>query len=118
MSSASLTDTGRGVLAAWETAEEVYWARVDPATTKASAPVKPPGTAKRKHPSVASNRRGEVILVWAEGTGWERSGALVWQVFDKSGRPTDDKGRIERGVPTWSLPTVVSQPDGDFMIIH
>ena len=78
----------------------------------------PGGGGGRKHPAVAGNAEGETILVWAEGTGWKRGGDLAWQVFDRSGRPTDEKGRVEGGVPVWGLATVVARPDGGFTIIR
>jgi hypothetical protein len=67
---------------------------------------------------VSANDRGEVILVWTEGTGWKKGGSLAWQVFDRSGRPTPERGRVEGGISMWSLATVVSRPDGGFTIIH
>src|SRR5438128_9485861 len=87
MSTAALAEAGNGVLAAWETEDQVYWARIDPATGKRSAPVAAPGSAKlRKHPAVAANRQGETILVWTEGMAWSKGGDLAWQVFDKDGK--------------------------------
>jgi hypothetical protein len=118
MSSASLAESGSGILAAWETNQEIYFARIEPESSKVSSPVKPPGHAGRKHPAVASNPRGETILVWAEGTSWQKGGALVWQVFDHAGQPTSVRGRVEKGIPTWGLPAVVGRPDGSFLIIH
>jgi hypothetical protein len=118
MSSASLFDRGSEVLAAWETKEEVYFARIDPQSGKLSSPVKPPGSARRKHPSVATNQHGETIVAWAEGTGWQKGGALAWQVFDRAGRPTGAEGRIEGDIPVWGLPAVVARTDGSFLIIH
>jgi hypothetical protein len=118
MSSASLTEGDAGVLAAWETKQEVYFARVETESSSVSAPVTPPGRGERKHPAVAGNARGETILVWTEGTGWQKGGALAWQVFDRAGRPTEVKGRVEGGIPTWGLATVVTGPDGSFLIIH
>jgi hypothetical protein len=118
MSSAALAEGGQGILAAWETNQEVYFARIDPGSSKISPPIKPPGHAGRKHPAVASSPQGETILVWAEGTGWQKGGALAWQVFDRAGQPTKVRGRVERGITTWGLPTVVARPDGSFLIIH
>jgi hypothetical protein len=119
MSSESLAEAGSGVLAAWETRGEVYFSRVDPQTREASPPIHPPGgRGNRKHPAVAGNARGETILAWTEGTGWERGGSLAWQVFDRAGRPAVPEGRIEGGVPVWGLATVVARPDGGFTIIH
>jgi hypothetical protein len=118
MSSESMAESSSGVMAAWETNNRVFFARIDPETSKPSAPVAPPGSGARKHPAVAGNAQGETILVWTEGTGWQKGGSLAWQVFDRAGKPTEAKGRIEGGVPVWGLPTVVAKPDGSFVIVH
>jgi hypothetical protein len=118
MSSASLAECNGAVLAAWETRQEVYFARVDTESAAVSPPGTAPGGEGRKHPAVAGNARGQTILVWAEGTGWQKGGALAWQVFDAGGRPTDAKGRIPEGIPTWGSSTSVARPDGSFLIIH
>lgn len=119
MSSASFAQSAVGVLAAWETEGQVYYGRVDPDTGKVSAPTAAPGAGgNRKHPAVASNARGETLLVWTEGTGWERGGALAWQIFDKSGNPGSERGRVAGGIAVWSLATAVARPDGGFTIIH
>ena len=119
MSSASLSETSRDVLAAWETRGEVYFCRTNPKTGETALAVSPSsGDSKRKHPAAAGNGRGEIILVWAEGTGWQKGGALVWQVFDGSGRASDLKGRIDDGIQVWGLATVVARPDQGFTIIR
>ncbi len=120
MSSTSLAPGEGGVLAAWETNQQVFFARVDPGTSKFSTPVSPPGIGGggRKHPAVAGNAAGASILVWAEGTAWQRGGSLVWQVFDQAGRPTGENGRVDDGIPVWGLPTVVARSDGSFLIVH
>lgn len=118
MSSMSLLEAPEGTVAAWETNGQVYCAHLDPQTGKPSSPLAAPGTGKgRKHPVVAVNAAGEVILVWTEGMGWNRGGTLVWQVFDKAGQPNGSRGRTE-GVPTWSLVAVVARPDGGFTILY
>jgi hypothetical protein len=79
MSSATLAESGTGVLAAWETRGQVFFCRVDPRTHQASPPIAPAGgRGDRKHPAVAGNARGETILVWTEGTGWQKGGSLAW----------------------------------------
>lgn len=118
MSSFSLAESGTGILGAWETEGQIFSTRFDPLTGKASSPQPAPGEGKgRKHPVVAANARGETILVWTEGMGWNRGGAVAWQVFDKEGQPTAEKGRAP-GVPTWSLVTVFPRPDGGFSIVY
>jgi hypothetical protein len=115
MSSAFLSETGAGVLAAAETHGRVFFVRVDPKTGKISEPVSP--ETKGKHPVAISNARGEVLLAWTEDTGWAKGGALVWQVFDVAGNPISEKGRAEGG-PVWSLATAFAKPDGDFVIVY
>jgi hypothetical protein len=118
MSSAAFAEGPAGVLAAWETRGQVYYTRIDRATGKRSAPIAAPGHSQgRKHPVVAANAKGETILVWTEGMGWMRGGTLAWQVFDKSGKPTKDKGQAD-GVPTWSLVAVFARGDGGFTVVY
>ena len=57
----------------------MYFARIKPGTGEASEPVAAPGHGKnRKHPALAVTGKGELILVWPEGTGWETGGDLAW----------------------------------------
>jgi hypothetical protein len=119
MSSESFAESAGGVLAAWETQGQVYYARIDPVTGKRSAPIPAPGRAGgRKHPAVAVNTRGEVLLVWTEGTGWQKGGDLAWQLFDREGRPAEQRGRLTGAVPVWGLATAVARTDGSFTILH
>jgi hypothetical protein len=117
MSSASFSETKTGVLAAWETEGKVYFTRLNPKTLKAAEPVSPAGGIGRKHPVAVGNKKGEVLLVWTEGTGWSKGGAVAWQLYDESGKPTSEKGRTE-GVPVWSLATAFAKEDGGFVIIY
>ena len=116
MSSESLTESPAGAVAAWETDGKVFFAPINRQTGKAGKPVSPPGGKGRKHPSVAVNSNGETLLVWAEGTGWDRGGALAWQIFDAKGKATPIKGRSD-GIPVWGLPTAVAQADGKFLVV-
>jgi hypothetical protein len=118
MSSESIAESRGKVLAAWETAGRVYFARIDRDAAKKPTPVAPEGGSNRKHPSIAINAHGEVLLAWAEGTGWQRGGSLCWQLFDKNGKPLGDIKRVENGIPVWSFPSAAARPDGSFLIIH
>jgi hypothetical protein len=119
MSSESFAESEGIVVAAWETQGQVYYTRIDPRTGKRSRPIAAPGAAKdRKHPSVAANDLGEVILVWTEGTGWQKGGSLAWQVFDAAGQPSSERGRVAGGIPVWGLATVAPRPDGGFTILY
>ena len=114
MSSFALAETIDGVVAAWETAGQVQFARVGGAATRVEAP----GTDRgRRHPSIATNSRGDILLAWSEGTAWEKGGAVVWTVFDRNGRPTAEAGRVG-GVPVWGLVAAYARRDGGFTIIY
>ena len=78
----------------------------------------PAGAGKsRKHTASAVSTSGDTLVFWAERTGWQRGGDLAGQVFDMSGKATEQHGRVERGIPMWGLPTAVATPVG-FVIIH
>ncbi|MEK7678369.1 MAG: sialidase family protein [Verrucomicrobiota bacterium] len=117
MSSATLTEGKQGVLAAWETAGQVYYAVANPKTLQVSKPVAPPGSARRKHPVAVANGKGETLFAWTEGIGWAKGGAVAWQLYDKDGNATSEKGRAD-GVPVWSLATAFAKPDGRFIIVY
>lgn len=119
MSTAALGEGPHGVLAAWETEGQVYYARFVPAGGKTSRPVAAPGrAAKRKHPVVAANAKGEVILAWTEGMDWNQGGSAAWQVFDRQGRPISGAKGEAPGVPAWSLVAVFAHPNGGFSVIY
>jgi len=115
MSSVTAAPDVRRTLAAWENDGQVYFGAIDSSSQK-PAPAPAP-TGKRKHPAIATNARGETILVWTEGTGWKKGGSLAWQVFDKNGAPVGEMGAAQ-GVPVWGLATVVAEADGKFTVIY
>jgi hypothetical protein len=118
MSSAALADGATGLLAAWETQGQVYFASLDPKKQRPVSPIPAPGTTgKRRHPVIAANSRGETMLVWTEGTGWKKGGSLAWQLYDSQVKPADERG-AEPGIPVWSFAAVVAEKDGSFTIVY
>jgi hypothetical protein len=114
MSSMSFAETAGTAVAAWETGGQVLYAKV----AARPKPIAAPGEGKgRKHPTLAMNSQGQTLLVWTEGTGWQRGGSLAWQMFDRSGNPLGEKGSVP-SVPTWSFGAVAARPDGTFTIIY
>jgi hypothetical protein len=119
MSSEAFAEGPGGVIGAWEAAGQIYYGKLDPAASKADRPLAAPrGERNRKHPALAVNAAGEMLLAWAEGTGWNQGGALAWQVYDQTGKPLGDKGQLAGGIPVWGLPTAVALPDNSFLLIH
>jgi len=118
MSSAALADGANGLLAAWETQGQVYFASLDPQNPRPISPIPAPGgTGKRKHPMIAANSRGETMLVWTEGTAWKKGGSLAWQLYDSQRKPVGEGGS-EQGIPMWSFAAVIAENDGNFTIIY
>src|SRR5205823_405742 len=113
MSSAFISQTPTDILAAAETHGRVFFVRVDPKTGQTSSPVSPDTQAK--HPVAVANSKGETLLVWVEGTGWNKAGTVAFQLFDKENKPLPEKGRAE-GLRSWSLPTAFVESDGSFAI--
>jgi hypothetical protein len=104
-----------GTLVAWETEGQVQFADV----ARLDAPVSPPGEAKfrRKNPAVAVNTRGDTLLAWGDGPGWQSGGSLHWQLFGRGGRPSGEEGSAAAPIPASSVPTVAARPDGSFVIV-
>ncbi len=118
MSSMDIADNGNIVVAAWQTGGQVYWVRVDADGSCAREPIAAPGDGKgRKHARAAVNRKGEVLLVWTEGTGWQKGGSLAYQLFDERGKPTPEQGQLP-SVPAWSFGAVAARPDNSFLILY
>ncbi|HEV8605319.1 MAG TPA: sialidase family protein [Tepidisphaeraceae bacterium] len=118
MSSASFAPAKAGAVAAWESQDQVFWAKVDAATGKVGEAIAPPGRGNnRKHPAAAVNSAGQQILVWTEETGWNKGGKVAWQVFDAEGKPVENaSGKID-GLPVWSMGAVFANGDG-FVIVY
>ena len=116
MTSASLNVAPGGVVAAWEKAGQVYFTTINGKSGRVSEPASPGNGTGRKHPAIVTNSRDDVLLVWTEGTGWAKGGAVAWEVYDHARHPLDS-GRAD-GLPVWSLPTAIAEPDGSFTIIY
>jgi hypothetical protein len=118
MSSMAFAEGQQGVLGAWETTGQVYYGIVEPRTGEVSEPIAAPGRpAGRKHPRLAAAADGTTLMVWTEGTGWNKGGSLAWQVFDKTGKALKERGRAD-GIPVWSFAAAFARADGGFTIVY
>jgi hypothetical protein len=117
MTSMSIVE-GRHVLGAWETDGQVYFARLDVNDGVTAPPQTAAGDkARRKHPRLAVNGSGVVLLTWTEGTSWARGGNLAWQAFTADGTATGVTG-AHPDVPVWSFAAVAARRDGRFTIFY
>ena len=115
MSSADLTPSPDGLLAAWESEKQTYFGHVENGSVLKA--IAAPGEAhNRKYPVLAVNTKGETLFAWTEGTAWKKGGSVEWQVFDKNGNAEKYKGSVD-GFPVWSLVAAFAKPDGDFVLV-
>jgi len=115
MSLPALFDGTSGMNLAWETEGKIFGRIGSKAPT--DAPQRLVDGPRARHPSAATNPRGETLLVWTEDTGWNRGGKLGWCVFAADGRPTDQAG-VREGLPVWTFPGVAALSDGSFVIAY
>lgn len=112
MSLPALVGRSTGMQFAWETGGRIFGQEGD--APEPTLLVPGPGA---RHPSMASNSNGETLLVWTEGTGWNRGGSLGWRLFDPKGKPTSSGGTRD-DLAVWSYPAVAARPDGSFVIAY
>jgi hypothetical protein len=119
MSSAVMASSPLGTVAAWETQSQIYWARLAKDGAAISDPIPAPrDTRSRKHPALAVDKAGNLLLVWTEGTGWNKGGSIAWQIYDPTGKPLEGASGRAPGLAVWSLPTTFVNRDGEFTIIY
>ena len=117
MTSLSLATAGSRIVAAWETAGQVFLGSVDADAGRMRGIVPAPGpSAGRKHPRLAASAAGDTLMVWTEKTAWARGGSVAWQAFDASG-PKGPMGSAP-ALAVWSFATAIARPDGGFVVLY
>jgi hypothetical protein len=106
-----------GIVAAWETQQQIYSAVLKPDSGEVSTITPVEGSAIRKHPSVAINAAGDRLIAWTEGTAWARAGTVAWELRDRSGVTLAAKANAGT-VPVWGLVSALVRKDGSFLILH
>lgn len=120
MSSMSIARVGGRIVFAWEKAGQIFWGAWNRAVGGIDDARAAPGSpAERKHPVLASDAAGRLLIAWTTGTGWQQGGGYQWQMYDKSLRPIVSGAGRDNAVPVWGFVAVTPQPAGDgFVILH
>jgi hypothetical protein len=122
MSTYALADVpaGHQVLAAWETLGRIRFGVYSYRNvTTTDHPHDVPGAERNsKHPAVAVDKAGNILIAWAVGTGWQKGGSVAWQMFDKQLEPIADAHGSADGLPAWSRPAAFAHPDGGFVVMY
>ena len=112
---------GERVFAAWETDGRIRLGSYPRGSIAAGHAVRLPEAKDdigQKHPSVAAGAGGNVLVAWAEGTGWQQGGAVAWQVFDAKLRPIRGTAGRGDGLRAWGLPAAVALKGGGYVVIY
>jgi hypothetical protein len=118
MSAAAFAQTPGGIAGAWEARGNIHlgWFGTGKPVVKNSTLIH--RKAYQRHPSIATNPGGAMLVAWSENTGWKKGGDLAWHIYDAKAKPTDRQGQRPHGVPKWSFAAAVAHPDGSFEILH
>jgi hypothetical protein len=107
MSSMHFVEHGDRVWVAWETAGQIWFAPAD----RTARPVSAPGDGgRRKHPRMALDSAGRMLLTWTSVAGWAKAGELGWALYDPSGKLETSGGG--EAAPVWSFAAPVARPGG------
>jgi hypothetical protein len=115
MSTFSLARGPRELLGAWETEGRIRYGALSEVSTLRTASGDAAGC---KHPSIACNAAGEVLVAWIEVAGWGEAGTLSWRLCDAKGAELESGRGEEDGVPAWSLVQAVALADGRFAVLE
>jgi hypothetical protein len=116
MSSASLSFVSGSVWVAWESEGKAHFSTME-ADRSNLRPAFSPQARGAKHPVTATNRRGETLLAWTEGTGWQRGGKVGWQIVNSSGAVVAGEEHRD-GLPVWGTVAVAADPDNGFTVVY
>jgi hypothetical protein len=105
-------------VAAWETAGRIRFGVYPYRSLQGVEPRDVPNASKGcKHPALALDVEQNLLIAWAEGTGWEKGGSVAWQVFDADLRPIQGVAGRAAGLPAWSRPAAYATPEG-FVVVY
>ncbi len=120
MSSMSFGELEKSMLIGWETEQQVRMTLIAKGTVNSGQIISPTGDSKgSKHPVFATSPKGNVLISWTEGTGWEQGGSVAWLEYDADMNPVSETGRLPAGVSVWSfVASYYDRNDNTFYIFH
>ncbi len=117
MSTYSVAGSPRGTLVALESQGAVRFTRPGEGAPPASTTA-PGDSQSRKHPTIACNAAGQVLLAWIARSDAERGGVLEWQLFGADDQPIEGGTGSRDDVSVWALPAAVALADGSFALFY
>ncbi|MGB0579567.1 MAG: hypothetical protein ACPGVU_07685 [Limisphaerales bacterium] len=117
MSSSNFGETKANVLFGTERAGKLFVNSFDRESARLNRTVELTLGRRAKHPAIAVNSKGEILVAWQEGASFHTGGTLHYQTFDASGQSTSRPQRVGK-VPKFSLASVYADPEGRFGILY
>lgn len=119
MSSMSMIETPESVLMAWEADQKIRVKGIPKSTIPGDLNITLGPSKAMKHPALARSTDGRILLVWTEGTGWNRGGSIGWQIFDSNLKPTTEISRQPKAISPWSFAGgYFDSKESAFHVIH
>ncbi|MCR9296766.1 MAG: hypothetical protein NXI32_29005 [bacterium] len=121
MSTSDICSTPKEIFAAWENDECIQLLGLSesaPESKRGRPWTSLGGRSPHKHPRLAINNKGQMLLVWTEGTSWNNGGDIAWQLFDRTGSPIRRANGRAKGLETWSFAAAYANEDGSFTIVY
>lgn len=118
MSTFAVASSPKGTLVAFESQGAVRFARPGLGAPPPPSTTAPGDSTARKHPSIACNDAGQVLLAWIAGGNAQAGGVLEWQLFGADGQPLADGSGRREDVPVWDLPATLALADGSFLLLY
>jgi len=119
MSTSALAQNGGGAVAAWETRGRVFWSQL---SSDAPTIVHPHEIDSRsstcKHPAIAADGEGHLLVVWTEETGWNKGGTIAWEVFDSTGTVLPGATGRAADLPTWDSPAAIWCSNKTLLVLY
>ena len=109
MSSMSLASQGHQVRGAWEADGRIFTSLLNGNGDAVAV-----SEGKARHPAVAVNAKGETVVAWSIGTGWQKGGELAWIILDAEGKPTSQRGHAA-SVGVWDF--AAAYADGQQLVV-
>lgn len=98
------------MLISWGSQGKAYWSRSAKGAGRFLPRIASPGAGRENHPMAVANSKGEVLLLWKEGTD------VKWAIYAADGTLTDKQGTAGT-VKGLNRSTAYVAPNGNFVII-
>jgi hypothetical protein len=107
-------DTKGKVWMSWVNRNKIYFARTDKPALFYQVPA---SQARQGSPSIAINKKGEIMVAWTEGP-MMAAGKLHWQLYDAQFKPIKTKAPMPAKINRSTAPVVLTNSQNNFVVFY